>query len=201
MRRTERPAAGARTGTTVTRVAAIHEHVVPRPREDVGAGRQFARVVGRCEDARTASGPARASPSGPPRAASGTARPWSVIRARTPAGGSSSAAERWWDPPFERPAASGGSATVTASRIRRMGRARAAPRIASRPPPASSASADLCLGEDDGEAPDYADTMSEMRMGRDVRRLPVAWWMAFPMAAAVPTMPSSPMPLTPSGFT
>ena len=34
-------------------------------------------------------------------------------------------------------------------------------------------------------------------MGSWRRRLPVAWWMALAMAAAAPTMPSSPMPRAP----
>ena len=37
-----------------------------------------------------------------------------------------------------------------------------------------------------------ARTMSEIVNGRLRNRLPVAWWMALAIAAAVPTMPSSP---------
>ena len=40
-----------------------------------------------------------------------------------------------------------------------------------------------------------------MVIGNSRMRLPVAWKTALPMAAASPTMPISPTPLTPSGFT
>src|SRR3712207_7152361 len=36
---------------------------------------------------------------------------------------------------------------------------------------------------------------------RSRMRFPVAWKTAFAMAAGIPTMPSSPIPFTPSGFT
>ena len=41
---------------------------------------------------------------------------------------------------------------------------------------------------------------SSIRNGRLRRRTPVAWWTALPMAAAVPTIPSSPIPFTPAGL-
>ena len=36
-------------------------------------------------------------------------------------------------------------------------------------------------------------------IGRSRTRIPVALWVALAMAAAVPTMPTSPMPVDPSG--
>ena len=38
-------------------------------------------------------------------------------------------------------------------------------------------------------------------IGRSLMRRPVAWNTAFAMAAGMPTIPNSPMPLTPSGLT